>query len=465
MPDILDELHDLLGDAAPKHLTDLGNAERLVARHGQDIRHNDRLGGWLTWDGRRWARNQYHERIVPLAIETVHSIYDDARTLRNAGEQAKAKRLAQWAWKSESRSRIEAMLELAKAGHGIPVAPDAFDSDPWLLNCANGTLDLRTGQLREHRRGDMISRLADVDFEPHAGAPTWDAFLHRTMGGDTEMIRFLQCIAGYALTGSTREEVLFLLHGPTASGKTKFLEGLRAVLGDYAAQTSFTSFLATRQNESARNDLARLAGVRLVTAVESDDGARLAEAVVKQLTGGDTVAARFLYHEFFEFRPEFKLVLATNHRPVVRGTDNAIWRRIKLVPFPNSLPEVDRDRGLLDKLYAERPGILAWAVRGCQEWQANGLQVPARVQEETEAYRTEQDALGRFIEECCLLGDSARVQATALYDAYREWAGRDAESQRRFGAAMSARFRRVRLGNGSIWYQGIGLQGAGTIAP
>jgi putative DNA primase/helicase len=280
------------------------------------------------------------------------------------------------------------------------------------------------------------------------------------MGGNARLIAFLQRTVGHTLTGLTSEQVLFLLYGTGANGKTTFLEALRALLGDYARQTDFSSFL-TQKTDRIRNDIARLAGARFVSAVEVQEGRALAEVIVKQLTGGDSVTARFLFKEFFEFVPQGKIYLAANHKPVIKGTDLGIWRRIVLVPFTVTIPPERQDKKLLEKLKAELPGILAWSVRGCLAWQKHGLEVPQEVQYATESYRDEMDVLKDFLTECCFEHPTAWVTAKALYQAYREWCERNGLrplDQRDFGLRLTERcFDRDR-GTGNVHIRrGIGL--------
>jgi putative DNA primase/helicase len=319
------------------------------------------------------------------------------------------------------QGRITSMISLARSELTIPVTPDQLDRDPWLLNVANGTLDLRTGKLREHRRTDLITKLAPVAYDPNAGCPTWMQFLEKVMGGDGELIAFLQRVVGYSLTGDTREQALFVLYGTGANGKSTFLATIGDLLGDYAKATPTDTLLVKPGSEGPRNDVARLKGARFVSAVEAEGGKRLAEALVKQITGGDRISARFLYGEYFEFRPEFKIFLAVNHKPVIKSTDHAIWRRIKLIPFTVTIPNTAQDKTLPAKLRAEAPGILGWAVEGCLEWQRNGLGFPTAVVQATDAYRAEMDVFAAFLNESTIARAGAQTPSSELYAAYLEW--------------------------------------------
>jgi putative DNA primase/helicase len=426
-----------------EHLTDLGNARRLVTRHGDRLRFCYPWNGWMVYAGAQWTRNAIGDA-ERCAKETTVAIYEEAH---RGVDEDRRKLLAKHAMRSESAQRIHAMLELAKSEPGIAVEPEELDRDPWLFNVRNGTIDLRTGMLREHRREDLITKLVPVDHDPEATAPMWEAFLERIMAGNTDLIAFLQRAVGYSLTGSTQEQSWFLLHGVGANGKTTMLRTLTDLLGDYAAWTPTQTLLAKR-GEHIENDLARLRGIRMVVAVETDSNRRLAESLVKQVTAGDAVTARFLYGEYFSFIPTFKLWFATNHKPQIRGTDHAVWRRIRLIPFQVVIPDEEQDKNLPEKLRAEFPGILAWAVQGCRAWQREGLGMPEAVREATSEYRASQDIIAVFLAECCLVDPEAVVGATDLFKSYVNWcegAKEQAETQTRFGESLTERgFRKDR---------------------
>jgi putative DNA primase/helicase len=436
--------------------TDLGNAERFEAFAGPRLRYVAIWGSWLCYDGTRWQRD--------LDGEAVRTARDMLRTLAAAAEnvqdEGERDELVRHALESESSGKITALLSLGQAL--LPVAPEALDADPDLLNIRNGTLDLRTGELRPHDRRDHLTRMAPVAYDPNAACPQWEAFLARILQGNERLIGFLRRAVGYSLTGHTSEQVLLLMYGVGANGKSTFLETVRALLGDYATQADFTTFLK-RDSEGARNDLARLAGTRLVSAVEAEAGKPLAEALVKQLTGGDTITARFLFKEFFDYKPQFKIWLATNHKPTVTGSDHGIWRRLRLVPFTVTIPEAERDQRLGAKLLEELPGILAWAVRGCLEWRAEGLGLPDEVKEATESYREEMDVLGPFLEEVCLVHAEARTTAKELYAAYVAWAeanGEKVRSQKAVAMMLRERgFENVKGSKGVRGWRGLRVRG------
>jgi len=437
--------------------SDQGNAMRLVHRHGQDLLYCHPWKKWLVWDGRRWQRDNTAE-VVRRAKETVRSIYAEAEEVADENER---KALRKHAIRSENEPHIRRMIKLADSEPGIPVLPNELDADRWLLTCLNGTLDLRTGELGEHQREDRITKLAPVEYDPKAPAPTWDAFLQRIMDGNEDLIAFLQRAVGYSLTGDVSERVLFLLYGRGANGKTTFLETVRALLGDYAQRTPMETLLAKRGG-SIPNDVARLRGARFVSASESEEGKRLNEPLIKELTGGDTISARFLYGEYFEFKPQCKMWLATNHKPVVRGTDKAIWDRIQLIPFAVTIPEAEQDKHFGEKLKAELAGILAWAVKGCLDWQENGLGVPGEVKRATEGYREEMDTVGNFIKDCCVVSPTAVVGSKEFNETYCKWCEENGErplSQKKVGTQLRERgFTKDRNSKtGRIEWYGLGL--------
>ncbi len=416
------------------HLTDLGNAERFIARHGKALRYCYPWRKWLVWAGARWERDEAG-RVHRLAKETVRGIYREAS---DAEDEDRRKALAKHAAASESEARIRAMVELAKSE--APVSPDELDTDPWLLNVLNGTIDLRTGQLREHRREDLITKLSPVEYDPAARAPTWDAFLGRVLPGE-ELRGFVQRAVGYSATGDTSEQCMFIHHGPGANGKSTFQETASAALGDYAMRTP-TETLLVKRSGGVPNDVARLKGARLITASETEEGRRLAESLVKDLTGQDTISARFMWAEWFDFKPTHALHLSTNHKPEIRGTDPAIWRRIRLVPWGVTIPPAEQDKKLPEKLRDELPGVLAWIVCGCSAWLREGLQAPEEVRKATRAYRAEMDVLAAFLADCCLRDEDETAFAGELWGAWKLWCeetGEYAGTQKRFGGQLAER--------------------------
>jgi putative DNA primase/helicase len=394
-------------------LSDMGNAERLAAQHGTSIRIVDGLPH--TYDARRWQRDRTGS-LMRYAKQTVRDIYPEAAAIENEDER---RALIKHALKSEGAERLKAMITLVGSEPGIGIVSDHLDADPWLLNCQNGTVDLRTGELRPHNRADLITKLAPADYDPAAKAPIFETFL-QTILPDESLRRFVQRAFGYSMTGLTREHVIFILYGIGANGKTTLLEAVMDALGDYA-DTAAPDLLLQSRNDRHPTEIADLRGVRLVTATETGDGRRLAEATVKALTGSDRLKARYMRGDFFSFNPTHTIFLGTNYRPDIRGDDNGIWRRVRLLPFDVSIPDDQQDKELPEKLRREASGILAWLVQGCLAWQREGLGMPEPVLKATEAYRQDSDVLAVFLAEYCDEDPAFETTSADLYTAYREW--------------------------------------------
>lgn len=404
-------------DVPGRPCTQLGNAERLMDQYGNRLRYCYDWKSWLIWDGRRWRKDNLGQ-VVAWAELVVRSINTEVAAAETR-QQRRAMRA--WAATCEKAAQIAAMIELAKP-HAA-VTPDLFDTSPWLLNVQNGTIDLRTGLIREHRQSDNLTKLIDLAYHADAVCPRWDAFLGRVLP-DQEVRAFFQRAAGYSATGSARERKLIIPHGNGKNGKSVALQALKNVLGEYAVATPPELFMVQREGGGKETEIAALLGARFVFSSETNEGGHLAESVIKRLTGGESVSARFLYGNHFSFLPTFTPWLATNHRPVIRGSDHAIWDRIALLPFSVRIPDDEQDQDLPDKLQAEAPGILAWVVRGTQAWLASGLGAPAAVQQATGAYRAEMDTLGTFIAERCVQDSDPRtgwVSSGVLYAAYTQW--------------------------------------------
>ena len=380
---------------------------------------------------------------------------------------AERKKAIDFALRSESVAGRRATLESAASIREIVTVTNDYDRSPYLLTVGNGTLDLRTGELRACLPDDLITRATDVHYFPSAKCPRWLRFLEEVFGGDRALIDFIARAVGYSLTGETREQCLFILYGDGANGKSTFLETLLQLEGSHAAITPFSTFLIQRSPGNPRNDVAKLHGARLVKAVESPKEGMLDEAIIKEITGGDTISARFLFHEFFEFKPTFKLWLATNHRPSIRGTDDAIWRRIRLIPFTRQFSGLTRDPTLMEVLRGELSGILAWAVRGCLEWRRFGLGTSPVVEAATRKYRLDSDEMGRFLAERCMQDTKQQASGIELYQAYVDWCaanGAKPESNNLFAKALAVRGISKKRRRKGTFYQGIGLVPPGSRA-
>lgn len=419
---------------------DMWNSQRFIEAFGDNLRYNTSKGCWCIWNGKNWAEDRIGA-IRQLADEAIMKLYDyKAQMERLDPEDKRIKLFLEWLRNSRNTGRKDNMIKETQTAYSIAALPEMFDSDQWLINVNNGTIDLRTGKLREHKRQDMITRICPVDYDENAKAPVFENFLKQIFSDNTELIKFIQRAMGYSLTGSTREQSLFVCYGTGANGKSTLIGVMQEIMGEYARNTNFSTFAV--RNDTNTNDIARLVGTRFVTAMEVGEDKRLNEALVKQLTGGDKISARFLHKEFFDFVPTFKIWMGVNHKPKIKETDNGIWRRIKLVPFEVTIPPKDRDPELLNKLRAEMPGILAWAVKGCLEWLKNGLNPPEEIHEATNAYRGEMDTMQVFLEDCIAAKSGGTVKTGELYQVYVLWCEKNGEryvSNTKFGTKMKER--------------------------
>lgn len=396
--------------------TDMGNAERFVATWRGKVLWSAGLG-WLWWDGKRWVPDQL-ERVMAMAKTTARRIGLEAMS-----EESEARRqtLIRWWATSENVARVAAMIELAKSDLAMPT--DAFDANPYLLNCVNGTLDLRDATLHPHDPNDLITKLCPVAYAPEATHPVWDRFLADATGGDAAFGAFLQRLAGYALTGDTSEEIFALVLGTAGTGKSTFLEALLSTWGDYGRKCAFDTFLARRDVGVPRPDLVALRGARLVAAVETAPARSLDSPAIKELTGGDRITTRSLYREEITFTPQCKLLLAANDAPKMSDLDAGLWRRLRKVPFEHVVAEPDPTvKDTLKKAAVAGPAILAWAVRGCLDWQRDRLGTCDEVKRATAQLRLDFDPLAEFFSECCVFGPAYEVSAKVLRDTYEAWA-------------------------------------------
>lgn len=433
-------------------LSELGNAERLVYHHGKNIKYCNELE-WLIWNGKRWEQD-VTKKIETLAAQTFRKLYES---------ESEAER--GWAKKCEKRSiRMNSILD---ARPMVAVKKSEFDSHKFLFNCGNGVIDLKTGELLPHDRKYMLTKISNIDYDLNAECPNWIRFMEsifKDQDGETnyEIIDFLQKAIGYTLTGDTSEQVMFFLYGTGRNGKSTFINTIQNLLGDYGRQTNSDTFIKKKNDNAVNNDIARLDGARFVSAVESEEGQQLSESLVKQVTGGEKISARFLRQEFFEFVPEFKVFFTTNHMPIVRNNDNGIWRRIRLIPFTVTIPKDQVDKDLPKKLEKEMPGILNWAVKGCLKWQKEGLGEPAAVMKATDEYREDMDILGPYINENCIINPMAKVESRVLYDDYKKWCYQNDELElknRSFYRQLVTRgFKKERGTANKIFFYGIGLK-------
>ncbi|MDR1802840.1 MAG: hypothetical protein LBQ94_04480 [Treponema sp.] len=386
--------------------TDSTNAYRLVREFGKDIRYIAPWKKWVVWDDTHWEVDS-GPLIHTKGLDMVRNIYAE---IYKTADYRDRKDIEKYAIQSESTRRREAFVKAASWISDLNAAVDDLDRDPWLLNVENGTLDLRTGELLPHRQEDMITKIAKVRYDKGADCPLWKQFIREIMDYKGDLIGFLQTAAGWAVSGDISEQAMFILYGTGANGKSTFLNVIMGILGDYAISTYAETFMK-RNNDTATNDIARLRGTRFVTTPETEQGKRLSEHLIKQATGNDQLTARFLYGEYFNFVPTFKIFMASNHKPVIKGTDHGIWRRIKLIPFTTTIANEKQDRYLEQKLKEEKSGILNWLIEGVLRWRKEGLNTPPVVLNATDEYRGEMDVIGNFIRKRCVQKPGAMIRA------------------------------------------------------
>ena len=438
---------EVLGDVDWQ--TEDGLATAFTNRHGEDWRYCAAWGRWFAWDGKRWNADQ-----------VLHVLHLARGICRSASQLADTPRLRS---RLASASTTAAVEKMARSDPMHASTTDQWDTDPWLLNTPKGVVDLRTGWLREHRRSDGMTKIATAS--PGGHCPTWSNFLRDVTGGDEALIGYLQRMAGYCLTGVTSEHALFFLYGTGANGKSVFINTLASIVGDYAGNAPMDTFMEARGDRHP-TDLAGLRGARLVSSIETEQGRRWNESKIKAITGGDKVSARFMRQDFFDYVPQFKLLIAGNHKPTIRNVDEAMKRRLHLIPFTVTIPPERRDGKLTEKLLRERDGILAWAVAGCRAWQVTGLQPPASVVSATEEYFEGEDALGQWLDERCVLDKALRCGVSNLFSDWRDWAEGQGEyvgSVKRFSELLALRgFQKCRLSNGARALHGVALRQSTT---
>lgn len=435
-------------DNRPAGFTDDALASAFSAQYAEDWRYVAAWGYWLHWDGKCWRR------------EDTLRAFDSARLIcRSAASHCNKVSVAT---KVASANTVAAVERLARADRRHAATTEQWDNDPWLINSATGVVDLRSGQVRAHNRLDYSTKIATAGITAEQEPPTqWLAFLNDVTDGNQDLQRYLARMAGYALTGATSEHALFFLYGTGANGKSVFVNTLAAVLGDYATNAPMDTFMETKTDKHP-TDVAGLRGARLVTSIEVANGRRWAEAKIKSLTGGDKISARFMRQDFFEYKPQFKLIIAGNNKPAIRDVDEAMKRRLHLIPFTVTIPPDKRDKTLPEQLLEERDGILRWALDGCLEWQRIGLNPPACVLSATEEYLESEDALGRWIAEECFRNPNAQSSVDELFQSWKTWAekgGEYAGSMKKFSENMQKRgFKRSRSSKQRL-LQGIALNG------
>lgn len=436
---------------------DTGNAARFTDSFKDIIRYSYVRKNWYFYNGKTWELDQ-EGKVKNLVDEILIKMKKEPVYVPEDGDEEVAQKALQKHIKYSRGSNGKTNM-LKESQHLLPIQPEQFDKDKHLLNVQNGYIDLKTGNLHDHEKDKYFSKIASIEYTDKIDYPLWDEFLMQIFDGNRPLINYIQRAVGYSLSGSTEEQVMFILYGNGRNGKSVFLDIITEMLGNYTTNIQPQTLMVKPMSGSANSDIARLQGARLVTTTEPNDGMRFDEGLVKQITGGDTVTARFLYGDEFDYEPEFKLWMATNHKPLIRGTDDGIWRRMVIIPFTVQIPEHKVDKNLKYKLRREMTAILNWAVEGYQEWQRMGLNEPQIIKQQRDTYRYEMDPIEAFIEDCCTIGNGESIQAKPLYLAYREWAQENGQylmNNTKFGKEMNNKFPKKKS-NGVMKYQGISL--------
>lgn len=440
----LQEIEDQITKQCSRfELTELGNSERLIKRYGQNLKYCPTFSKWHIWDGTYWKLDDTEE-IVRLGKQTVRKI---SLETEYSDTDDKYRVIMKHAMGCETNGKIRALIALAQSD--VAVLPKDFDAKPNLFNCLNGTFDLGAWYFRDHNKADMLSMMSGVNYDPEAKCPLWIDHLLLIFNYDYDLLSSFQEMCGYSMLQENPEQLIFILHGEGKNGKSVTVRVLSEMMGTYSKNVSPESLMVRKYSETPRSDIARLVGARMITSTEAEDGMKFAESLVKQLTGGDKITVRRLYEQEFEFTPTFKIWFATNHKPKIRGTDTAIWRRILLFPFTVTIPEKDRDPDIVQKLLVEMPGIFNWCLEGLKRYKENKTISKANgIVAATAEYKKESNTLEEFfIDQCAFpdekqIGREYTVGATELYIAYKEYSnanGDDPMSQTAFGKMMKVK--------------------------
>lgn len=409
---------------------DTGNADRFIDRYGNLYKYSYIANKFYIYDGMKWKIDDKGS-IRKLIDEMIESIKDEKIIHGDDVTEEEAREFFQKYYKKTrgTQAKKNIMNELM---HRRPATPDDFDRDDMLINVANGYIDLTSRELYKHDINKMFSQITNTDYTEKMQPAVWLDFLNDIFAGDQKVIRYIQKALGYSLTGSTREQIMFILFGKGRNGKSIFVEVISEILGDYSNNMQAKS-LMVKKNDNVNTDIARLSKARFVTSSEPNEGFRFDEGLIKQLTGGDKVTARFLYAEEFEYTPKFKIWVSTNHKPIIRGTDDGIWRRLVLIPFDVQIPEEKVDKDLKYKLLREAPAILNWMAEGAYMWMQEGLAMPEKLKEAVQKYRNEMDTLGQFIEDCCKVDKNSSEKVSNLHQAYKTWSNDNLTSTKVLG--------------------------------
>jgi putative DNA primase/helicase len=428
---------------------DSANARRLIDWHGGNFHYVPTSKQFVVWQGDHWqvgslSVQEMCKHVAQQLWQEIEELPEICRDLKDYSVYRN------YASSCNNQKSIRATMDFVKSDPGAVRSDRAFDADPMLLNLKNGTLDLRNGKLRAHCREDLLTLISPTTFDADAKCPRWLAFLDEIFGKDEKLIRYVKQLVGYTITGVVEEHILPFLYGSGSNGKSTFVEVVRNLLGCGYAMKTTTDFLVKTITPQNLTEVARLRKKRFVYGAETGQGKQLDETKIKELTGGDRISARGLYENLSEFDPSHKVYITGNHKPRVIGTDNGIWRRVKLIPFVVTIPPEKQDSNLRNKLHREMPGILNWAIQGCLDWQKNGLQEPDVVKLETQNYREGEDSIGKFLRECCDIGKDYKAPATELYQRFRKEMESDI-SQTEFGTYLKKDFASKRTSSGMLY--------------
>jgi putative DNA primase/helicase len=431
---------------------DTGNADRFVDKFADRARYSYIDKGWYFYNGRKWEFD-LQGQVKSLTEEVIQNMKVELAYCENEDEEKQFFKHLKYTRNNKGKTNM-----LKESEHRLSILPDEFNRKKDVFNCMNGIISLRNGELSNHSYEQYLSKISYVEYTDNIDCPMWIEFLNQIFGHDQELIDYIQKAVGYSMSGSTKEQCVFFCYGNGRNGKSTFLDIISAIMGDYATNIQPETIMVQNRQSGANSDIARLKGARFVTTVEPNEGARLNEGLLKQLTGGDTVTARHLYGREFEFEPEFKLWMSTNHKPIIRGRDLGIWRRMHLIPFTVQIPDEKVDKNLKYKLKKELTGILNWAVEGCIKWQREELEMPEAVKEAVKEYQSEMDVISAFLDDCVDRGPG-EIKASELYKAYTHWADENNEykmSNTRFGKEIGLRFQRIKRRD-AYYFQGIRL--------
>lgn len=444
------------------NFSDVGNAERLFHSYGELIKFSYDRNKWYIWTGKRWGLDKTGT-VDRMAKKVLRNLQEDVNQLSDFDEYEKAlkKQAKSFVIRSENDSRIKAMINQTKSQSGVAIKEDKLDKNIYTLNCNDGILDLKTGELNPHNKEALITKIAPVEYKKGAECPEWLKFLDRIFMGDSELIEYIQRTVGYSLTGDISQQCFYMLYGGGANGKSTFLNTIKHIMGDYSDSLKGSSLMTRKNDEGARGDLAKLKGARFVWASELNDGQTFDESLVKSLTGGDPIPVRFLYGEEFDLISQFKLWIGTNEKPNIKGSNHGIWRRVRLIPFEYTIPDNEKNDLFFEEvLLPEISGILNWAIEGCIKWQKYGITVPKKVKVAVDEYKNEMDILQNFIDDCCIIATDKRADTKSLYSTYTEWCNSTGEkvmTQTMFGKKMTDKgFKKGRTAY-MRYYDGIGI--------